>query len=76
MTMRMFDRLKYLYEEGFDVCSIMGYDAKGEFDSGEGKILYRLRNSEGKWRVRTECFDVSYDEMQTCSSFYLMNILG
>lgn len=73
--MSMFGRLKYLFCEGFDVCSIMGYDANSGFDFGEGKILYRIRNSDGKWRLCTESFEVSHDEMQACASLYLANVL-
>lgn len=75
--MSMFGRLKYLHEEGFEICSLMGYDAeKPDDEYGEGKILYRYRNQDGNWRLRSEIFRVSYDEMQSCSSFYLHNILG
>jgi hypothetical protein len=71
----MLSRLKYLYSEGFDVCSIMGYDADTSFELGEGKILYRTQNTEGQWRLCTEAFEVSYDEMQACASLYLTHVL-
>ena len=74
--MGMLNRLKYLYHEGFEVCSIMGYDNVKEDDQpGEGTILYRVQNSEGNWRLMSEKFEVGYDEMAACSSFYLHQIL-
>lgn len=75
--MSMFSRLKYLYHEGFEVCSIQGYDnAEENGEPGKGTILYRIQNEDGKWRVISESFSVSYDEMAACSSFYLRRILN
>jgi len=72
----MFRRLKYLYDEGFDVCSIMGYDnIKDSEKPGEGTIFYRVENENGGWRVISERFEVGYDEMSACSSFYVSRIL-
>jgi hypothetical protein len=72
----MFNRLRYLYHEGFDVCAIMGYDNKDQSDAyGEGSILYRVQNENHGWRVMSETFEVGYDEMQACSSFYVNRIL-
>ena len=73
--MSMLGRLKYLFNEGFDVCSIMGYDAESETEFGEGKILYRIQGPEGKWTLCTESFEVSYDEMKACASLYLSHVL-
>ena len=75
--MTMFSRLKYLYHEGFEVCSIQGYDNVKENDEpGEGTILYRIQGQDGKWRLMSETFKVGFDEMAACSSFYLRRILS
>ena len=75
--MSMLNRLRYLYHEGFDICSLMGYDGKrGPEFEGEGSILYRIQNETGEWRVKSETFEVGYDEMQACSSFYISHILN
>ena len=75
--MSMFSRLKYLYHEGFEVCSLQGYDnMKSSEELGFGTILYRIQNADGKWRVMSESFEVSHDEMAACSSFYLRRILA
>jgi hypothetical protein len=70
----MFSRLKYLYAEGFDVCSIMGYDARDDAEFGSGKIVYRMPSQEGVWRVCSESFEVSHDEMRACSDYYLRQL--
>ena len=72
--MSMLGRLKYLFSEGFDVCSIMGYDAENEFDTGTGKILYRTQEADGKWTLCTESFEVSYEEMKACARMYLAHV--
>jgi len=75
-SMGMYNRLRYLYHEGFEVCSIMGYDNLRDADEpGEGTILYRVQNSSGSWRVMSEKFEVGYREMAACSSFYVNRIL-
>jgi hypothetical protein len=74
--MSMYSRLKYLFAEGFDVCSIMGYDARNDDGLGSGKIIYRLCDESQNWRICSESFDVSYDEMQACSAYYLRKIFN
>lgn len=65
----MFKRLCYLVAEGFEICSIAGYDA----DEGEpnAKILYRTKNARGQWRLRSEEFVVSARESTACADLFL-----
>jgi hypothetical protein len=74
--MSMYSRLKYLFTEGFDVCSIMGYDARNDEELGSGKIIYRLCDESKNWRICSESFEVSHDEMQACSAYYLRRIFN
>jgi len=70
--MKMLARLRYLIEEGFDVSSISGYDD----DSGNGnaKLMFVAIREDGARRIRSEIFDVSSEEMEKCSNFFLENL--
>jgi hypothetical protein len=67
--MKMFARLRYLIEEGFEVPSISGYDD----DSGNGnaKLMFVEVDRHGLRRLRSEIFDVSSEEMERCSDLFL-----
>lgn len=65
----MYARLRYLILEGFDICSLMGYDEPEESE-GDACIVYRESDGES-WRLHSERFKVGYDEMQSCSRLFL-----
>ena len=64
----MLKRLCYLIAEGFDICSIQGQDSDGEKNA---KILYRLRNHKGEWRLGSEEFRVDARESEACAELFL-----
>jgi hypothetical protein len=64
----MFKRLCYLVAEGFEICSIAGYDRDEEANA---KILYRFRNAAGQWRLRSEEFLVTSRESEACADFFI-----
>ncbi len=64
----MFKRLCYLVAEGFEICSIAGYDHDAELNA---KILYRFRNAGGQWRLRSEEFRVNARESEACAEFFI-----
>lgn len=64
----MFKRLCYLIAEGFEICSVQASD----LDSGDNaKILYRLRDERGRWRLRSEEFRVESRESEACAELFL-----
>lgn len=66
--MSMFKRLCYLIAEGFEVCSIQGQD----FDQdANAKILYRVRDEKGRWRLRSEEFQVGERESEASAELFL-----
>ena len=66
--MKMLARIKYLYDEGFEVTSLSGYDDRySEFNA---KILYLKRSEEGAVRVRSELFRVDAEEMEQCCTLF------
>lgn len=72
----MYSRLRYLHHEGFEICAIMGYDSVDVSPlHGVGSILYRVKTEEDRWRVVSECFDVTHHEMEACSGFYVHYVL-
>ena len=64
----MFKRLCYLIAEGFEICSIQGNDSNQHTN---GKILYRLRNDKGEWRIRSEEFQVGAHESEACADLFI-----
>ena len=70
--MKMFARLRYLLEEGFEVSSIIGYDD----DSGKGnaRLMFIEHGNHGAPRLRSEIFDVNSDEMEHCSKLFLEHL--
>jgi len=64
----MFKRLRYLIAEGFEICSIQGNDSDQETN---GKILYRLRNDKGEWRIRSEEFRIGARESEACGELFI-----
>lgn len=70
--MKMFTRLRYLLEEGFEVSSISGYDD----DSGNGnaRVMFLERRHNGARHVRSEIFDVDATEMEHCSNLFLAHL--
>jgi len=63
----MFKRLCYLIAEGFEICSISGID---NADEPNGKILYRVKNEAGEWRLKSEEFSVEHEESQACARLF------
>jgi uncharacterized protein YabE (DUF348 family) len=70
--MKMFARIRYLIMEGFQVCSISGYDD----DSGEenAKLMFVETGQNGKRLLRSEIFSVDGKEMEYCSKLFLNHI--
>lgn len=64
----MFKRLCYLIAEGFEVCSIQAADAE---EGMNAKILYRLKNERGQWRLRSEEFEIGARESEACAELFL-----
>ncbi len=64
----MFKRLCYLIAEGFEICSIQAIDA----DTGKNaKILYRLKNTRGQWRLKSEEFRIEARESEACAGLFI-----
>lgn len=64
----MFKRLRYLIAEGFEICSIQAVDAD---DGKNAKILYRLKNVRGQWRLKSEEFRVGARESEACAGLFI-----
>jgi len=64
----VFKRLCYLIAEGFEVCSITGYDTNEETNS---RIMYRYSDTDGRFCLETELFYASASELEACSSLFL-----
>ena len=64
----MFKRLRYLIAEGFEICSIQGEDSDQERN---GKIVFRLRNEKGEWRIRTEEVRVGARESEASAELFI-----
>lgn len=64
----MFKRLCYLIAEGFEICSIQGEDADTESNA---RILFRIKNSRGRWRLHSEEFRVEAGESRACAQLFL-----
>jgi len=72
--MNMLARLKYLYDEGFEVTALSGYDDQdSEFNA---KILYLKRSEEGPARVCSELFRVDAEEMEQCCKMFFSCLPG
>jgi hypothetical protein len=70
--MKMFARLRYLIEEGFEVASISGYD---DASGGENaKVMFVERKRNAAPRVHSEIFVVNREEMEHCSSLFLKHL--
>jgi len=70
--MKMYARLRYLYEEGFEVASLLVYDdASGE---GNAKIIFVQRDEGGVAHLHSEVFDVAPEEMTACSALFLEHL--
>jgi len=66
----MFKRLCYLIAEGFQICSISGYDGGEREDEPNARILYRIRNADGQWRLRSEEFRAGSRESAACADLF------
>jgi len=64
----MFKRLCYLIAEGFDICSIQGIDADTDQNA---RIVYRVKNPQGRWRLHSEEFRVESRESRACAELFL-----
>lgn len=64
----MFKRLCYLIAEGFEICSIQTVDADADINA---KILYRLKNARGQWRLKSEEFHVEARESEACAGLFI-----
>ena len=70
----MLARLNYLYDEGFEVTSLSGYDDRdSDFNA---KILYLKRSDEGPVRVGSELFRVDAEEMEQCCTLFFSYLSG
>lgn len=65
----MFKRLCYLVAEGFEICSISGYDTPDA--DANAKIVYRFQLPDGQWRIRSEEFYVEASEGEACGRLFL-----
>ena len=79
--MNMLARLKYLYDEGFEVTALSGYDDQdSEFNAKilyfNAKILYLKRSEEGPARVCSELFRVDAEEMEQCCKLFFSCLPG
>lgn len=64
----MFKRLCYLIAEGFEICSVQAVDADAAVNA---KILYRLKNSDGHWRLKSEEFRITSQESEACADLFI-----
>ena len=64
----MFKRLYYLDAEGFEICSISGYDLDTEKNA---QILYRFQSETGQWKLRSEQFHINEEEGLACAGWFL-----
>lgn len=64
----MFKRLCYLVAEGFEIAAIAAYDGE---DDNNARILYRVRNSAGQVRLRSEEFRVDERESTACAQLFM-----
>lgn len=70
--MKMLARLRYLYEEGFEVYSLLGYE--GDPDAGLATIHYYVPTQNQQRRLCVERFLVSREEMEACSDYLIRHI--
>lgn len=72
-VVKMLVKLRYLFEEGFEVGNLSGYDAPcEERELGRVSITYVKAGSKGDRRLVTEKFeDVTAEE---CSRLFLKNM--
>ena len=64
----MFKRLCYLIAEGFEICSIQAVDGDGDLNA---KILYRVKDPRGRWRLRSEEFRAEARESEAAAGLFL-----
>lgn len=64
----MFKRLCYLIAEGFEICSVQAIDGDAAFNA---KILYRVKNFRGEWRLRSEEFRAEARESEAAAELFL-----
>lgn len=64
----MFKRLCYLIAEGFEICSITGYDSNEETNA---RIMYRYSDAEGRFCLETELFHAEPSELEASSNLFL-----
>ncbi len=63
----MFKRLCYLIAEGFEICSIQAVDGDVDFNA---KILYRVKDARGQWRLRSEEFRAEARESEAAADLF------
>ncbi|GAT32897.1 hypothetical protein TSACC_21299 [Terrimicrobium sacchariphilum] len=70
--MKMLARLRYLFEEGFEVGNLSAYDRTQE-DEGKGRASLTFVNVDidGTRRLVTEEFLVTEEEARLCSQLFL-----
>lgn len=70
----MLTKLRYLFDEGFEVGNLSGYDApRGEDGPGRASITYVRVEEDGTRRLITEEFEVGAEEAEECSRLFLRN---
>lgn len=61
-------RLCYLIAEGFDICSITGFDSEEDVNA---RIVYRYSDTEGRFSVLTEIFHADVEELEASSNRFI-----
>lgn len=71
----MLAKLRYLFDEGFEVGNLSGYDApRGEHELGRASITYVKVGRKGERKLVTEEFhEVTAEEAEECSRLFLKN---
>jgi|GEM_PF-1007710 len=64
----VFKRLCYLIAEGFEICSITGYDSNEEINA---RIMFRYSDTDGRFCLETELFHADPAELEACSNLFL-----
>ncbi len=70
--MKMLTRLRYLFEEGFEVGTLSAYDRTQEEEGkGRASLTFVDVDGEGTRRLVTEEFLITEEEARLCSQLFL-----
>jgi len=67
----MLNKLRYLLAEGFEVASVSAYDPPEEDKPGTAALTWVETNLNGQRRLRSQQFEITYDEAQEVASLFL-----